>query len=160
MSENTQTQENLQKAISMELAAVSQYLLHMLAVEDWGLTKLATTMRTEMLEELGHSEEYTRRLMFLGGTPELQAAKVPNRSTSLKEMFEKDLVDEKGAVQFYTEAARVAGEAGDIGTRNLFERTALDEEGHMSWLELQLSLLARMGEPAYIAMQIDSSVSE
>ena len=40
---------------------------------------------------------------------------------------------------------------GDIGSRVLFEKIALDEEGHMSWLDLQLSLIARMGEPAYIA---------
>lgn len=160
MSKKSQTMENLQKAIAMELAATNQYLLHMLTVEDWGLGKLSAKMRAEMLEELGHSEEYARRLMFLGGNPELRAAKTRVRSGTLKEVFEEDLADEKEAIQFYTEAARVAGEAGDIGTRNLFERTAIDEEGHMSWLELQLSLLARMGEPAYTAMQIDSSASE
>ncbi|MCV2892081.1 MAG: bacterioferritin [Sulfitobacter sp.] len=160
MSDNAQTLENLQKAISMELAAVNQYMLHVLTTEDWGLDKLATKMRAEMLEELGHAEEYSRRLVFLGGTPKLQAAKVPARAQSLEEMFNSDLVDEKEAITFYTMAARQAGEAGDIGTRNLFERTALDEEGHMSWLELQLSLLKRMGESAFTAMQIGQPVPE
>ena len=154
MSDNAQTLKNLQKAISMELAAVNQYMLHVLTTEAWGLDRLATTMRAEMLEELGHAEGYARRMVFLGGNPELRAAKVPNRAQSLKNMFEADLEDEKDAISFYTEAARQAGEAGDIGTRNLFERTALDEEGHMSWLELQLSLLQRMGDPAFTAMQI------
>ncbi len=157
MSDNSQTLKSLQQAISMELAAVNQYMLHMLTVEDWGLDKLAAKMRAEMLEELTHAEEFARRLVFLGGTPELKAAKTPSRAQSLKTMFETDLVDEKDAISFYIKAARQAGETGDIGTRNLFERTALDEEGHMSWLELQLSLLQRMGDPAFTAMQIDQS---
>ena len=75
-------------------------------------------------------------------------------------MFEADLRDEQDAMKFYTQAARAADEAGDIGTRDLFERTALNEEDHMAWLKLQLSLLKRMGEPAFIAMQIDRSNGE
>ncbi len=45
-------------------------------------------------------------------------------------------------------------EDGDIGTSTIFERIALDEEQHMSWLELQLDLLQRMGEPAFIAKYV------
>ena len=160
MAKTTKTLENLQKALSMELAAVNQYLLHILTVESWGLDKLADKMRAEMLEELGHAEAYARRMVFLGGSPSLKAAKVPTASKTLKAMFEADLVDEKDAVKFYATAARVADEAQDIGTRDLFERTALDEEGHMTWLKLQLSLLERMGEPTFISMQINQAGAE
>ena len=52
-------------------------MLLILTVENWGLDKLAIKMRVEMLEELGHAEEYTRRMVFLGGNPELKSAKVP-----------------------------------------------------------------------------------
>ena len=90
----------------------------------------------------------------------LKAAKVPQRAQSLEDMFEADLRDEQEAIVFYTQAARTADEAGDIGTRDLFERTAIDEEGHMSWLDTQLSLLRRMGEPAFMAMQIGDVESE
>ena len=160
MTENSKTLKNLQTAVSMELAAVNQYLLHILTTESWGLDKLAVKMRAEMLEELGHAEEYARRMIFLGGVPVMTAAKTPTLSQSLQEMFEADLVDEKDAISFYSRAAREADDAHDIGTRDLFERTAMNEEGHMSWLELQLSLLQRMGEPAFIAMQINATVVE
>lgn len=66
-------------------------------------------------------------------------------------MFELDLKDEKEAIDFYTNASTEATEDSDIGTRQLFERIAMDEEQHMSWLELQIDLLKRMGEPAYIS---------
>lgn len=160
MTDNSKSLENLQAAISMELAAVTQYLLHILTTGDWGLGKLAEKMRAEMLEELGHAEEYAKRMIFLGGVPEMKAAKIPSPAQSLQDMFEADLADEKDAISFYSKAARDAGEANDIGTRALFERTALDEEGHMAWLDLQLSLLKRMGEPAFIAMQIGEPASE
>ncbi|GAB5374751.1 MAG: hypothetical protein AcusKO_12130 [Acuticoccus sp.] len=39
----------------------------------------------------------------------------------------------------------------DIGSRVLFERIALDEEGHKSWLETQLALIERLGEKTYSA---------
>jgi len=154
MNANAKVIENLQTAVSMELAAVNQYLLHALVAADWGLDRLAAKMREEMQEELGHAENYARRIVFLKGDPVLKAAKTPHRAQALRDMFEADLRDEQDAIKFYTQAARTADEVDDIGTRDLFERTALDEEGHMAWLELQLSLLKRMGEPAYIAMQI------
>jgi bacterioferritin len=149
-----ETLKNLQTALSMELTAMHQYQLHASVLDDWGMDRLAAKMREEMQEELGHSDEYLARLMFRKGTPELKLQKTPVRAGSLKEMFELDLADEREAIEFYTTAAKQANEESDIGSRMLFERIALDEEGHMSWLELQLDLLKRMGEPSYISKQI------
>ncbi len=156
MEASTKELDNLQTAVSMEMAAVHQYLLHAHVMEDWGLAKLAAKMREEVQEELGHADAYMQRIMFLKGNPEVMASKPPQRAQALKDLFEADLRDEEDSIKFYTQAAQAAGKAGDIGTRSLFEKTALDEEGHMAWLEMQLSLLKRMGEPAYFAMQVGS----
>ncbi|QDT04795.1 Bacterioferritin [Rubripirellula lacrimiformis] len=145
------TKQNLQTALSMELTAMHQYQLHACVLDDWGMDLLAAKMREEMMEEMGHSEAFLVRLLFLKGEPRVEHAKLPKRATSLKEMFELDLADETEAIEFYSKASVEAAQEGDIGGRLLFERIALDEEGHMSWLELQLDLLKRMGEPAYIA---------
>ncbi len=152
--------ENLQTALSMELTATHQYQLHAGVLDDWGLSLLASKMREEMQEELGHSEEYMTRIMFLKGEPQLTMAKTPVLAQSLKEMFESDLADEKEAIQFYTKASMQAAEDGDIGSRTIFERIALDEEQHMSWLELQLDLLQRMGEPAFIAKHMPTPTQQ
>ena len=151
MSATAKTLDNLQTALAMELAAVNQYMLHAHVLEDWGLDLLATKMRAEMQEELGHAQEYIQRIMFLKGDPHLAPQKVPQRAQSLADMFSADLADEEEAIKFYTAAAAAAGAAGDIGSRMLFERVVLDEEGHKAWLELQLELVKRMGEPAFIA---------
>ena len=52
------------------------------------MSLLASQMREEMQEELGHSEEFMNRIMFLKGDPELTLVKTPVRASSLKEMFE------------------------------------------------------------------------
>ena len=155
----THPTENLQTALCMELTAMHQYQLHAGVLDDWGLSLLASKMREEMQEELGHSEAYMTRILFLKGAPELALAKTPVRAQSLKEMFELDLADEKEAIEFYTKASVQATQYGDIGTRTLFERISLDEEQRMSWLELQLDLLQRMGEPAYFSKHMPAPVA-
>ena len=145
------TVEYLKRAVKMEMTAAHQYQLHAHTLEDWGLTKLAAMMREEMTEELGHSDLLIERLMFLKATPELGFAKAPQKAESLQGMFKADLADEKEAIEVYSDAARHAAEVGDIGTRVLFEKIVLDEEGHKSWLELQLDLIDRLGEKSYSA---------
>lgn len=151
MITNTKSIENLQKAVAMELSAIHQYQLHAHVLDNRGLDRLAAKMREEMQEELGHADTFIDRILFLKGEPELVPEKPPRRAESLKAMFEADLSDEKAAIDFYSEAAAIATAENDVGTRAIFERITLDEEGHMAWLELQLDLLERMGEPTYIA---------
>lgn len=151
MSKTNQTSlEHLQRALSMELTAANQYLLHSHVLDDWGLDLLAAKMREEMTEELGHASGFIERILFLGGKPDLTPEKTPVQAESLEEMFSADLADEKEAIQFYSEAAVKAMETGDIGTRVVFENAVLDEEGHMAWLDLQLDLLKRLGEATFI----------
>ncbi len=146
--------ENLQTALAMEMSAINQYLLHAHVLDDWGLDVLAARMRAEMTEELGHAGRFIDRILFLGGDPVVAASDRPRRAASLDEMFSADLADEKNAIAVYTEAARLAGESRDIGTRILFETIVQEEEGHMDWLQRQRNLLARLGEPTFMAQNM------
>jgi bacterioferritin len=148
---NDRTISALQTALEMEMTAGHQYQLHAHVLEDWGLNLLAAKMREEMQEEIAHSDLFMERIIFLGGSPELRFQKQPKRAETLLEMFEMDAADEQEAVEVYTKGAQLAAEVGDIGSRALFEQIVLDEEGHKSWLDLQISLLKRLGEPAFSA---------
>lgn len=148
---NNKTVENLNKALQMEMSAAHQYQLHAHVLDDWGLNLLAAKMREEQSEEIGHSDLHIERILFLKGIPEIAFAKLPERTDSLTDMFRADLADEEDAIDFYTMAAREAYEANDVGSRMLFEKIALEEEGHKAWLEMQLDLIERIGEQAYSA---------
>lgn len=148
---NEKIVEYLQRAVKMELTAAHQYQLHAHTLEDWGLTIMADKMREEMAEETGHSDQFINRLLFLKAEPELGFDKTPKKAENLQAMFRADLADEEEAIEFYSKAARHAADIGDIGTRTLFEKIVLDEEGHKEWLELQLDLMERLGEKTYSA---------
>jgi bacterioferritin len=149
--------ENLQQALAMEMTATHQYLLHAHVLEDWGLDVLAARMREEMTEELDHASRFIDRILYLDGDPQIAAAKPPRRSESLEALFTADLEEEKGALAFYSEAAKAADEDRDVGTRVLFERILMDEEGHKDWLSQQLALLRRLGEPIYMVQHISNA---
>ena len=72
---NNATVENLNKALQMEMSAAHQYQLHAHVLDDWGLNLLADKMREEQAEEIGHSDLFIERIMFLKGTPEIAFAK-------------------------------------------------------------------------------------
>ncbi|UWQ14748.1 bacterioferritin [Aliiroseovarius sp. M344] len=141
--------KHLNTALQMEMTAAHQYQLHAHVLEDWGLDKLAQTMRGEFEEELVHSGRFMARILELGGEPEVAFAATPKVSKTLKEMFESDLKDEKEAIVFYTQASKAAYKADDLASKALFEEIAIDEVGHRGWLELQLSLIERIGEQRY-----------
>lgn len=159
MSNNT-TVDNLNKALQMEMSAAHQYQLHAHVLDDWGLNVLADKMREEQAEEIGHSDLFIARIIFLKGTPEIAFAKPPKRAESLKQMFQVDLADEEEAMDFYVKASKQAYDANDIGSRVLFEQIALEEEGHKAWLELQLELIDRLGEQAYCAKLVTFAAND
>lgn len=160
MTNQPRSISNLQKALSMELTAVHQYLLHAHVLEDLGLTTLAAKMREEMQEELGHAGRFIDRILFLEGDPKVSEDKAARRADTLKELFEADLADEHEAIAFYTKAANEAREDSDIGTLTMFQEIVLDEEGHMDWLRQQLDLIKRIGEPTYIAQHMSLNPAE
>jgi bacterioferritin len=157
MTDRQRSIQNMQTALSMELTAVHQYLLHAHVLDDWGLDRLAARMRDEMQEELGHAEKLTDRILFLGGTPNVSEAKAPEKASGLLDLFSSDLKEEQSSIAFYTKAADEAREDSDVGTRVLFEKLVLDEEEHAEWLDLQMNLVERLGEPVYSSKQMSKT---
>lgn len=68
--------------------------------------------------------------------------------------FEAGLADETAAIREYNAAAEACREAGDSGTKDLFERLLHDEERHADYLKAQLHSIKEMGLGAYLAQQM------
>ena len=54
----------------------------------------------------------------------------------------------------YNDSAEICRQAGDSGSKDLFERLLHDEERHADFLEAQLHSIEQMGIATYLAAQM------
>jgi bacterioferritin len=145
----------LNEQLTGELTAINQYFLHAKIQENWGYTKLAAYTRHESIDEMRHAEVLTDRILFLEGLPNYQRLFPLHIGQTLQEMFEADLEIEVAAVKRLREGGAHMREVGDITSARLFEEILADEEHHIDYLQTQLSLLDKLGEPLYVAQVVE-----
>ena len=145
--------EYLNAALRSELTAVSQYWLHYRLQEDWGYGRLAAKSRAESIEEMQHADRLIERIIFLEGHPNLQKLDPLRIGQSVRETLECDLAAEHDARTLYVEARNHCDSVGDYVSKNIFEELIADEEGHIDYLETQLSLMGEIGAERYGLLQ-------
>lgn len=141
--------EYLNAALRSELTAVSQYWLHYRLQEDWGYGRIADKSRAESIEEMNHADRLIQRIIFLEGHPNLQKLDPLRIGQTIRETMEADLAGEHDARSLYIEARDHCEKVGDYVSKALFEDLIADEEGHIDFLETQISLHDRLGEQNY-----------
>ncbi len=146
--------QQLNVALSSEMTAVVQYMVQAETCESWGYSRLAGLTRARAIEEMRHAEHLIERIIFLDGTPDVAVPLTPKIGKSVQEHLQLDYEDEEGAVKQYNDAARLCSEAGDAGSKDLFEGMISDEERHADFLEAQLHSIKEMGVGAYLAQQL------
>lgn len=139
----------LNAALRSELTAINQYWLHYRLQEDWGYGRIAAKSREESVEEMHHADKLVERILFLEGHPNLQKLDPLRIGQTLKETLECDLAAEHDARALYIEARTHCDQVGDYVSKNLFEELIADEEGHIDFLETQLSLMEEIGVERY-----------
>lgn len=154
MRGNEKVIEQLNAALSSELSAIAQYMVQAEMCHNWGYNRLGDLTKHRAIEEMKHAEGLIERILFLDGTPQVSVALQPKIGASVKEHLELDLQDEKDAVVQYNAASRICLEAGDAGSRELFEHMIQDEERHVDFLEAQLHSVQELGIANYLTEQM------
>lgn len=119
----------LNQAVARELQVSIQYMWqHILwrgvqgfAVKD-ELKRIAIT-------EMKHAEAIAERLVYLGGRPTTEPTPI-NVGDKLREMLERDKLDEEWAIELYKRIIETAQNEGDVTTAHLFRSILADEEEH------------------------------
>jgi bacterioferritin len=142
--------EFLNEQLTAELTAINQYFLHARMQENWGLTILAKHTRAESIDEMRHAELLTDRILFLDGLPNYQKLFALRIGETVKEMFECDMLVEVEAIERLRAGIEYMRTTGDVTSARIFEGILQDEESHVDYLETQLDLLNRLGEPLYL----------
>ena len=149
--------EFLNKALCNELTAINQYFLHAKMLKNWGLKELAEHEYHESIDEMKHADKLSERILFLDGLPNFQALGRLRIGENPLEVLRADLALELDAVPLLREAIAHCETVNDYVSRKLFADILESEEEHVDWIETQLSLIERIGEPNYLAQQLDKS---
>ena len=137
MQGNQKVIEQLNAALSSELTAIVQYMVQAETCKSWGYTKLGAFTERRAIEEMRHAEGLIERIIFLDSVPAVSVALKPQLGSKVEEHFQIGLKDELEAVRDYNAAAKVCMDAGDDGTKALFESMIKDEERHADYLDAQ-----------------------
>jgi bacterioferritin len=142
--------EFLNEQLTAELTAINQYFLHARMQLNWGYTTLAAHTRAESIDEMRHAEVLTDRVLFLEGLPNLQRLFPLRIGESVPEQFRCDMLVEQEAVDRLRRGIEYMRSIGDVTSARIFEDILADEEHHVDYLETQLGLIEKLGEPLYL----------
>ena len=151
--------EFLNKALKKELTAINQYFLHSRILADWGVSKLAKYEYKESIEEMEHADWLIKRVLFLGGLPNLQELNKLMIGEDVKEILECDLKLENNAIPDLRDAIEHCEKVRDYVSRDLFQKILDNEEEHLDYLETQLDLIKRIGLEHFTHLQSEANDS-
>jgi len=152
--------ELLNEVLTAELTAVNQYFADYKMCENWGYAHLAAKFREDSIDEMKDAELLIDRILYLEGVPNLQRLGSVRVGETVPEKLRLALDVEREAIARLNRCVEVAVAKGDNGSRQLFERILVGEEDHADYLETQLDLVQALGEPLYLAQQVDAGSGE
>ena len=147
--------EFLNKVLYNELTAINQYFLHAKMLKNWGLKELAEHEYKASIDEMKHADALAERILFLEGLPNFQALGKLRIGENPRELLECDLALEMDGLPLLREAIAHADAIGDYVSRQLLVKILDSEEEHVDWLETQLDLIGRIGEPNYLLSKLE-----
>lgn len=126
----------LNTALATELICVLRYRQHSVTASGIQSEPIAAEFLVHSNEELAHADLLAKRIVQLGGTPQMDPAGLTERSHAeyveckdLKQMIRENLIAERIAIESYREMIRYFGDQ-DPTTRSMLEGILATEEEH------------------------------
>jgi bacterioferritin len=139
----------LNEALATELVCVLRYRRHYYMASGIHAQAVGQEFLEHAGEEQAHADQIAKRIVQLGGEPNLDPKGLSERSHSeyvegrtLVDMIREDLVAERIAIESYTDMIRYVGE-DDPTTRRMLEEILAKEEEHAEELKTLIETLDR-----------------
>jgi bacterioferritin len=142
--------EALNKARSMELQAIHQYMNQHYNLDDMDYGDLAAKVKLIAIDEMRHAEMFAERIKELGGEPttDLVGKVVKGQKIEIVFPFDAGLEDE--TMDIYNQFLLVCRENGDSTSMKLFETIVDEEQAHYNYFDNVSDHLKKLGA-AYLA---------
>ncbi len=142
--------EVLNKARSMELQAIGQYMNQHYNLDDMDYGELAAKIKLIAIDEMQHAEAFAERIKELGGEPTADLADKVIKGQEVQEVFTFDTKLEDDTVAIYNGFLQVCRENGDSVTMKVFETIIDDEQSHLNYFDNISGHIGKLGD-AYLA---------
>ena len=120
---------------------------------DWGLSHLAHKEYEESIDEMKHADRLIKRVLFLGGLPNLQDLGKLLIGENVAEVLKCDLSLEMMGLPDLKMAISHCETVKDFISRELFTQILDSEEEHIDFLQTQMRLIEQMGIENYVQLQ-------
>jgi len=147
--------EVLAGALTDEMGAAVQYILHAEMCDNWGYKALGGFTKKRAIEEMQHAEKLIERILFLEGSPDVHTLPKIEAGKDVEAQFTTDLKGEQAAIVSYNQGIAICVKAGDQGSADLLTANLHDEERHADYLETQLGLIKELGLANYLTQQME-----
>jgi len=150
--------EVLNKARSMELQAIHQYMNQHYNLADMDYGDLAAKLKLIAIDEMRHAEMFAERIKELTGEPTADLAGKVEKGQKVEVIFPFDAHLEDDTMDIYNQFLLVCRENGDSTSIKLFETIVDEEQIHFNYFDnvsdhikkLGASYLSQIaGTPAY-----------
>src|SRR6201985_1487860 len=143
----------LNLVLKNQLPAINQYFLHSRMLGDWGLSTLCKKVYEESIDEMKHADTLIKRVLFLGGLPNLQDLGKLMIGENVQEVLKCDLSLELMSLPDLKLAITHCETVKDFISRELFTDILESEEEHIDWLQTQMRLIEQMGIENFVQLQ-------
>ena len=142
--------EVLNKARSMELHAISQYMNQHYNLDDMDYGELAAKVKLIAIDEMRHAEMFAERIKELDGEPTADLAAKVQKSQKIEKIFPFDSDLEDNTVAEYNQFLKVCQDNGDSVSMKLFEAIIDEEQIHYNYFDNVSGHIEELGQ-TYLA---------
>jgi bacterioferritin len=127
--------EVLNKARSMELKAIYQYMNQHYNLDNMDYGDLALKVKLIAIDEMRHAELFAERIKELGGEPTAEPAAKIEKGQKVEVIFPFNAALEDDAIDIYNQFVLVCSENGDSISMKLFETIIVEEQAHFNYFD-------------------------
>ncbi|MEJ2656707.1 MAG: bacterioferritin [Desulfobacterales bacterium] len=138
--------EVLNKARSMELKAITQYMNQHYNLDDMDFGDLAGKIKLIAIDEMRHAEMFAERIKELGGEPTTEPDGKTAKGQKIQTIFSFDAKLEDDTIDAYNQFLLVCRENGDSTSVKIFEAVIDEEQIHFNYFDNTNDHIEKLGD--------------